>query len=146
MSDWANKLADVRKQEMEIERIDKEKILSDRRFVDARKDNKWVELRKATKDKVDELNSAMGNDDIKFEGAVDHNRFYIKVKKKGYFIEVQFIPSSNSLKTNGPTYSLAISDKEELYWRVGDGTFSNYQYSSSDLAETIVEEVFKKIR
>ena len=74
-SDWAKNLAERKKSELEAKRLQQEKDLNDRKLLDSNADKMWVEVRRAASGCCKELNSSMGSDYIKFEGASYHNSF-----------------------------------------------------------------------
>ncbi len=81
-SEWAKNLAARKKSELETKRLQQERDLNDRKLLDTNADKMWVEVRRAAAACCKELNSSMGSDYIKFEGASYHNSFTLITPQK----------------------------------------------------------------
>ena len=88
-SDWAKNLAERKKSELEAKRLQQEKDLNDRKLLDSNADKMWVEVRRAAAGCCKELNSSMGSDYIKFEGASYHNSFTLITPEATLYGDIQ---------------------------------------------------------
>jgi hypothetical protein len=100
-SDWAKNLAERKKSELEVKRLQQEKDLNDRKLLDSNADKVWVEVRRAAAGFCKELNSSMGSEYIKFEGASYHNSFTLITPETSY--TVTFNPQTWLLSAQGIT-------------------------------------------
>ena len=99
-SEWAKNLADRKKSELEVKRLQQEKDLNDRKLLDTNADKMWVEVRRAAAACCKELNSSMGSDYIKFEGASYHNSFTLITPEATY--TATFSPQTGSCLPRKP--------------------------------------------
>jgi hypothetical protein len=135
VSEWAKNLADRKKQELEEKRLHQEKDLSDRKMLDANADKMWVEVRRAAIESCKELNSSMGSDYIKFEGASYHNAFTLVTPEQS--CTVTFNPPTWLLSVQGSTYSLVVEGSGVL-WKNSQGN----TLPSKSVAQNIVAGAF----
>ncbi|MGA8142771.1 MAG: hypothetical protein WB987_02650 [Candidatus Acidiferrales bacterium] len=136
-SDWAKNLADRKKSELEVKRLQQEKDVNDRKLLDANADKMWVEVRRAAAGFCRELNSSMGSDYIKFEGASYHNSFTLITPETTY--TVTFNPQTWLLSAQGSTYTLIVADGNAVIWKHAEGT----TMPSESVAQTIVGSAFR---
>jgi hypothetical protein len=106
-SDWAKNLAEHKKSELDAKRLQQEKDLNDRKLLDSNADKMWVEVRRAASGCCKDLNSSMGSDYIKFEGASYHNSFTLITPEATY--TATFSPQTWLISAQGVTYTLVIA-------------------------------------
>ena len=136
-SDWARNLAERKKSELEAKRLQQEKDLNDRKLLDSNADKMWVEVRRAASGFCKELNSSMGSDYIKFEGASYHNSFTLITPEATY--TVTFNPRTWLLSGQGITYTLVVAEGNAVFWKDAQGT----TLASEKVAQNIVGTAFR---
>ncbi|MGH9746245.1 MAG: hypothetical protein ACRD59_09075 [Candidatus Acidiferrales bacterium] len=136
-SDWARNLAERKKSELEVQRLQQEKDLNDRQLLDANADKMWVEVRRAAAGYCKELNHSMASDYIKFEGASYHNSFTLITPETTY--TVTFNPQTWLLSAQGTTYNLIVGESNAVAWKSADGK----TLSSETVAQNIVGTAFR---
>jgi hypothetical protein len=97
----------------------------------------WVEVRRAAAGYCKELNSSMGSDYIKFEGASYHNSFTLITPETTY--TVTFNPQTWSLSAEGSAYTLVVADGTRVIWENAQGE----TFPSDNLAQNIVDSAFR---
>jgi hypothetical protein len=135
-SDWAKNLAERKKRELETKRLQQEKDINDRKLLDSSADKMWVEVRRAA-GCCKELNSSMGSDYIKFEGASYHNSFTLITPETTY--TVTFNPQTWLLSAQGVTYTLVIAEGNAVTWKDAQGN----TLPSETVAQNIVGTAFR---
>jgi len=135
-SEWAKNLAERKKSELEAKRLEQEKDLNDRKLLDSNADKMWVEVRRAASGFCKELNSSMGSDYIKFEGASYHNSFTLITPETTY--TVTFNPQTWQLSAQGVTYTLVVAEGHAVLWKDAQGTM----LASEKVAQNIVGTAF----
>ena len=136
-SDWAKNLAERKKSELEVKRLQQEKDLNDRKLLDTNADKIWVEVRRAAAACCKELNSSMGDDYIKFEGASYHNSFTLITPETT--CTVTFNPQTWQLSAQGVTYILVIAEGNAVRWKDAQGN----TLPSESVAQNIVGAAFR---
>lgn len=136
-SEWAKNLAARKTSELEVKRLQQEKDLNDRKLLDTNADKMWVEVRRAAAGCCKELNSSMGSDYIKFEGASYHNSFTLITPESTY--TVTFNPQTWLLSAQGVTYTLVIAEGNAVTWKDAQGN----TLSSESVAQNIVGAAFR---
>ena len=136
-SDWAKNLAERKKRELEVKRLQQEKDLNDRKLLDASADKMWVEVRRAAAGFCKELNSSMGDDYIKFEGASYHNSFTLITPENTY--TVTFNPQMWLLSAQGSAYTLVVTEPHGVIWKPAEGA----TLTSEAVAQNIVGAAFR---
>ena len=136
-SEWARKLAERKKSELEAKRLQQEKDLNDRKLLDTNADKMWVEVRRAASSYCKELNSSMGSDYIKFEGASYHNSFTLITPESTY--TVTFNPQTWLLSAQGVTYTLVVAEGNTVSWKNAQGN----ALPSETVAQNIVGAAFR---
>jgi hypothetical protein len=136
-SEWAKKLAERKKSELEAKRLQQEKDLNDRKLLDTNADKIWVEVRRAASAYCKELNSSMGSDYIKFEGASYHNSFTLITPESTY--TVTFNPQTWLLSAQGVTYTLVVAEGNTVSWKNAQGN----ALPSETVAQNIVGAAFR---
>lgn len=136
-SEWARKLAERKKSELEAKRLQQEKDLNDRKLLDTNADKIWVEVRRAASAYCKELNSSMGSDYIKFEGASYHNSFTLITPESTY--TVTFNPQTWLLSAQGVTYTLVVAEGNTVSWKNAQGN----ALPSETVAQNIVGAAFR---
>ena len=136
-SDWAKNLAARKKSELEAKRLQQEKDLNDRKLLDTNADKMWVEVRRAAAACCKELNSSMGSDYIKFEGASYHNSFTLITPESTY--TVTFNPQTWLLSAQAVTFTLVIAEGNAVTWKNAEGN----TLSSESVAQNIVGAAFR---
>lgn len=136
-SDWAKNLAERKKSELEVKRLQQEKDLNDRKLLDTNADKIWVEVRRAAAGCCKELNSSMGSDYIKFEGASYHNSFTLITPETT--CTVTFNPQTWQLSAQGATYILVIAEGNTVRWKDAQGN----TLPSETVAQNIVVAAFR---
>lgn len=136
-SDWAKNLAERKKSELEVKRLQQEKDLNDRKLIDTNADKIWVEVRRAAAGCCKELNSSMGSDYIKFEGASYHNSFTLITPETT--CTVTFNPQTWQLSAQGATYILVIAEGNTVRWKDAQGN----TLPSETVAQNIVVAAFR---
>jgi len=136
-SEWARKLAERKKSELEAKRLQQEKDLNDRKLLDTNADKMWVEVRRAASAYCKELNSSMGSDYIKFEGASYHNSFTLITPESTY--TVTFNPQTWLLSAQGVTYTLVVAEGNTVSWKNAQGN----ALPSETVAQNIVGAAFR---
>jgi hypothetical protein len=97
----------------------------------------WVEVRRAAAGYCRELNSSMGSEYIKFEGASYHNSFTLITPETTY--TVTFNPQTWSLSAEGSAYTLVVADGTRVIWKNAQGE----TFPSDNLAQNIVDSAFR---
>jgi hypothetical protein len=136
-SDWAKNLAEHKKSELEVKRLQQEKDLNDRKLLDTNADKMWVEVRRAAAGGCKELNSSMGSDYIKFEGASYHNSFTLITPETT--CTVTFNPQTWLLSAQGVTYTLVIAEGNTVRWKDAQGN----TLPSETVAQNVVGAAFR---
>jgi hypothetical protein len=136
-SDWAKNLAEHKKSELEAKRLQQEKDLNDRKLLDSNADKMWVEVRRAASGCCKELNSSMGSDYIKFEGASYHNSFTLITPEATY--TATFSPQTWLISAQGVTYTLVIAAGNAVTWKDAQGN----TLPSETVAQNIVGAAFR---
>jgi hypothetical protein len=136
-SDWAKNLAERKKSELEVKRLQQEKDLNDRKLLDSNADKVWVEVRRAAAGFCKELNSSMGSEYIKFEGASYHNSFTLITPETSY--TVTFNPQTWLLSAQGVTYTLVVAEGNTVRWKDAQGN----TLPSESVAQNIVGTAFR---
>jgi hypothetical protein len=136
-SDWAKNLAERKKSELEVKRLQQEKDLNDRKLLDSNADKVWVEVRRAAAGFCKELNSSMGSEYIKFEGASYHNSFTLITPETSY--TVTFSPQTWLLSAQGITYTLVVAEGNIVRWKDAQGN----TLPSENVAQNIVGTAFR---
>ena len=136
-SEWAKNLAAHKKSELEAKRLQQEKDLNDRKLLDTNADKMWVEVRRAAAACCKELNSSMGSDYIKFEGASYHNSFTLITPEATY--TATFSPQTWLLSAQEITYTLVIAEGNIVLWKDAQGN----TLPSESVAQNIVGAAFR---
>jgi hypothetical protein len=136
-SDWAKNLAERKKSELEVKRLQQEKDLNDRKLLDSNADKVWVEVRRAAAGFCKELNSSMGSEYIKFEGASYHNSFTLITPETSY--TVTFNPQTWLLSAQGITYTLIVAEGNIVRWKDAQGN----TLPPENVAQNIVGTAFR---
>jgi hypothetical protein len=136
-SDWAKNLAERKKSELEVKRLQQEKDLNDRKLLDSNADKVWVEVRRAAAGFCKELNSSMGSEYIKFEGASYHNSFTLITPETSY--TVTFNPQTWLLSAQGITYTLVVAEGNIVRWKDAQGN----TLPPENVAQNIVGTAFR---
>jgi hypothetical protein len=137
VSEWTKNLAERKKRELETKRLQQEKDLNDRKLLDSNADKLWVEVRRAAAGYCKELNSSMGSDYIKFEGASYHNSFTLITPETNY--TVTFNPQTWLLSAQGVTYTLVVAEGNAVIWKDSQGN----TLPSESVAQNIVGAAFR---
>jgi hypothetical protein len=135
--DWAKSLADRKKSELEVQRLQQEKDLNDRKLLDSNADKMWVEVRRAAAECCKELNASMGSDYIKFQGASFHNAFNLETPETTH--TVTFSPQTWLLSSQGFTYTLVVAENDGVAWKDAQGDL----LPSKKVAQNIVGSAFR---
>ena len=140
-SEWAKNLAARKKSELEAKRLQQEKDLNDRKVLDTNADKMWVEVRRAAAACCKELNSSMGSDYIKFEGASYHNSFTLITPETN--CTITFNPQTWLLSAQGVTYTLVIAEANAVTWPVTWKDAQGNTLLSESVAQNIVGAAFR---
>lgn len=137
-------LSDKAKQQRELERVQHEKILSNRRTLNAYSDGMWIAVRQGVEDATGQLSKEMEEvtpDFIIFHGRGHHNQF--KVKIRTLETKSEYSPGTWTLSVEGygfkSCYRLSVIAENVVVW-IDE---RHEQYTSEQVAEAIVQRAFE---
>ena len=135
-------LSDKAKQQREREQVQHEKILSDRRTLNAHSDSMWIAVKQAVEAAAEQLSKEMEEitpDFIIFHGRGYHNQFKLKIRTLE--TRSEYNPGTRTLSVEGygftSRYRLIIAENAVVW--IDE---RHEQYTSEQVAEAIVQHAF----